>query len=431
MLAPRQQILSGTCCSETPPGASPGGCRTRPSLRDCRLRRIGGEGEADLNQRVGRDGFQSEVGGLEGETFVQHEPDIFLITLAAVVPEAGERFNRQLSPSDFQRAGQLGRLGRLVPGVRHWPAPANFLRLIMGQGWLDLFREASRLSARAALRDNCLSSRAKKNYSLDVNPVAIITGASRGIGRGIALELARLGYDLVINYASNTTAAQQTSMACTALAMTNDQNIRAEICPADIGNTDGRARLIDFARSRFERLDLLVNNAGLAPETRADLLETTEASYDRLMSVNAKGPFFLTQLAARWMIELAGARPMNAPKAKIITVSSISAYTASMNRAEYCVSKAALSMLTPLFAARLAEHGINVYEIRPGLIATDMTAPVKETYDQLIAGGLTPIQRWGKPGDVAKAVAAIAQGAFPFSTGEVINVDGGFHLRRL
>ena len=153
------------------------------------MRRIGGEGEADLNQRVGRDGFQSEVGGLEGETFVQHEPDIFLITLAAVVPEAGERFNRQLSPSDFQRAGQLGRLGRLVPGVRHWPAPANFLRLIMGQGWLDLFREASRLSARAALRDNCLSSRATKNYSLAENPLAIITGASRVIARVLAEKL--------------------------------------------------------------------------------------------------------------------------------------------------------------------------------------------------------------------------------------------------
>lgn len=264
-----------------------------------------------------------------------------------------------------------------------------------------------------------------------MNPLAIITGASRGIGRGIALELARLGYDLVINYVSNTTAAQQTSMACTALAMTNDQNIRAEICPADIGTTEGRARLIDFARSRFERLDLLVNNAGIAPETRADLLETDEASYDRVMNVNVKGPFFLTQLAAQWMIERAGNLPVNAQRAKIITVTSVSAYTASINRGDYCVSKAALSMLTPLFAARLAEHGINVYEIRPGIIATDMTAPVKETYDKLIAGGLTPIKRWGKPGDVAKAVATIAQGAFPFSTGEVINVDGGFHLRRL
>ncbi len=264
-----------------------------------------------------------------------------------------------------------------------------------------------------------------------MNPVALITGASRGIGRGIALELARLGYDLVLNYASNSTAAQQTALACTSLAMINDHNIRAEICLADIGTTEGRKRLLDFARSRFERLDLLVNNAGIAPETRADLLQSDEKSFDRLMAVNVKGPFFLTQQAALWMIELAAEQGPTAPKPKIINISSISACTASVDRGDYCVSKAALSMVTPLFATRLAQHGINVYEIRPGLIATDMTTPVKEHYDELIAEGLTPIKRWGKPGDVAKAVAAIAQGALPFSTGQVINVDGGFHLRRL
>jgi NAD(P)-dependent dehydrogenase (short-subunit alcohol dehydrogenase family) len=178
---------------------------------------------------------------------------------------------------------------------------------------------------------------------------------------------------------------------------------------------------------------------------RADILEAGEESFDRLMAINVKGPYFLTQLAARWMIESVGTRstasqtlPHNQGRGgtrpyhpKIVTISSISAYTASTNRGDYCVSKAALSMLTPLFAARLAEHGINVYEIRPGIIATDMTGPVKEKYDKLIAEGLSPIQRWGTPEDIGRAVAAIASDAFPFSTGEVINVDGGFHLRRL
>ena len=182
-------------------------------------------------------------------------------------------------------------------------------------------------------------------YGRGMNPVALITGASRGIGRGIALELARLGYDLVLNYASNSTAAQQTSLACTSLAMTNDHNIRAEICLADIGTTEGRKRLLNFARSRFERLDLLVNNAGIAPETRADLLQSDEKSFDRLMDVNVKGPFFLTQQAALWMIELAAEQGPTAPKPKIINISSISACTASVDRGDYCVSKAALSMV--------------------------------------------------------------------------------------
>ena len=194
------------------------------------------------------------------------------------------------------------------------------------------------------------------------------------------------------------------------------------------------------------------------PSVRADLLEATEESFDRLVAINAKGPFFLTQLAARWMIEQIAqgssvrenaADPLPARqestdagsdltstarghfRPKIVTISSISAYTASTNRADYCVSKAALSMLTPLYAARLADYGIHVYEIRPGIIATDMTGPVKDKYDQLIAEGLTPIQRWGTPEDVGRAVAALAQDLLPFSTGEVINVDGGFHLRRL
>jgi len=264
-----------------------------------------------------------------------------------------------------------------------------------------------------------------------MNPVALITGASRGIGRGIALELAKLGFDLVINYAGNAAAAQKTAGDCVAAATTAGKAIRAEVCQADISRGEDRAKLISVTREQFGRLDLLVNNAGVAPDVRADILEAGEESFDRLMAINVKGPYFLTQLAAKWMIEEVRNSECGVLNPKIVSISSVSAYTASTNRGDYCVSKAALSMLTPLFASRLAANGINVYEIRPGIIATDMTGPVKEKYDKLIAEGLTPIQRWGTPEDIGRAVAAIASDAFPFSTGEVINVDGGFHLRRL
>jgi 3-oxoacyl-[acyl-carrier protein] reductase len=262
-----------------------------------------------------------------------------------------------------------------------------------------------------------------------VNPVALITGASRGIGRGIALELAALGFDLVINFASNASAAEQTAKDCEFRAKSTSRSIRALPCQADIALATDRQKLVDFTKEKFQRVDLLVNNAGVAPAVRADLLEATEESFERLINVNAKGPFFLTQLVARWMIEQRQSDP--ARGLQIVTISSVSAYAASVNRGDYCVAKAALSMLTPLFAARLAEHGINVYEIRPGIIATDMTRGVKGKYDALIEGGLTPIKRWGTPEDVGKAVAAIAQNLLPFSTGEVINVDGGFHLKVL
>ena len=264
-----------------------------------------------------------------------------------------------------------------------------------------------------------------------MNPVALITGASRGIGRGIALEVAKLGHDLVINYAGNVAAAQQTAGDCITMAQAIGKTIRAEICQADISQAADRQKLISFTREKFGRLDLLVNNAGVAPNVRADILEAGEESFDRLIAINVKGPYFLTQLAAKWMIEAVRSAEYGVRNPKIVTVSSISAYTASTNRGDYCVSKAALSMLTPLYASRLAEFGINVYEIRPGVIATDMTGAVKEKYDKLIADGLSPIQRWGTPEDIGRAVAAIASDAFPFSTGEVINVDGGFHLRRL
>jgi 3-oxoacyl-[acyl-carrier protein] reductase len=261
-----------------------------------------------------------------------------------------------------------------------------------------------------------------------MNQVALITGGSRGIGRGISMALAGAGWDLVVNYMSNTAAAEEACQECLGASPGGGRPIRVELCQGDVSSGADRGRLIEFTREKFGRLDLLVNNAGVAPSVRADLLETTEESLDRLLRINLKGPFFLTQLAARWMIEQ---RQAGGPPGKIITITSISAYTTSVNRGDYCVSKAGLAMLTPLFATRLAEHGICVYEIRPGIIATDMTAPVKEKYDRLIAEGLTPLARWGRAEDVGRAVAALAQDALPFSTGEVINVDGGFHLRRL
>ena len=269
-----------------------------------------------------------------------------------------------------------------------------------------------------------------------MSQAALITGASRGIGRGIALELAKTGCDLVINYAGNTAAAEKTAADCLIAAASRGQAIRAWICQADIALAADRQKLLEFTRAKLGRLDLLVNNAGVAPAVRADILEAGEESFDRLMAINLKGPYFLTQSAAKWMIEqvqsTAPGQPAGPPcRPKIITISSISAYTASPNRGDYCLAKAALSMMTTLYATRLAEYGINVYEIRPGIIATDMTEPVKAKYDGLIADGLTPIKRWGTPEDIGKAVAAIAQDLLPFSTGEVINVDGGFHLRHL
>lgn len=262
--------------------------------------------------------------------------------------------------------------------------------------------------------------------------IAIVTGASRGIGRGVALALAGAGYDIVINYNKAADAATEVKKQIESLGR------KAHIVQADIALAADRQKLVDQAVKTFGRIDLLVNNAGVAPDVRADILEASEASFDRLININLKGPYFLTQIVARRMIEQVKAEAMQRPGGqattgpKIVTVSSISAYTASVNRGDYCISKAGLAMLTKLFAARLAEYGINVYEIRPGVISTDMTGPVKARYDKLILEqDLTPIHRWGLPEDIGKAVVAIATDLLPFSTGEVINVDGGFHLRRL
>jgi NAD(P)-dependent dehydrogenase (short-subunit alcohol dehydrogenase family) len=251
---------------------------------------------------------------------------------------------------------------------------------------------------------------------------AIVTGGSRGIGRGIVLSLARAGYDVVVNYASNAEAAKAVGAEVEALGR------RALLVRADVSKAADRARLIDDTYAGFGRLDLLVSNAGVAPNVRADLLAAGEESFDRLIEINLKGPYFLIQQAANRMI----AQEASDTPPKIVIISSISAYTASVNRGDYCVAKAGLAMTTQLYAARLAEHGINVYEIRPGIIATDMTEGVTAKYDKLIfSDGITPIRRWGQPDDVGRAVVAVATDLLPFSTGQVIDVDGGFHLKVL
>jgi 3-oxoacyl-[acyl-carrier protein] reductase len=261
-------------------------------------------------------------------------------------------------------------------------------------------------------------------------PVAIVTGASRGIGKGVAKELASLGYDLVVNHFDFTADGKpDESKAMQTQKEIKDLGAACEILRGDISSAENRDTLVTLAKSKFGRCDMLMNNAGVAPSKRMDLLEATEDSFDRVMGINLKGPYFLTQKVANWMIEQKKAHPERAYR--IVSTGSISSYTSSPARGEYCVSKAGISMMTKLFADRLAEYGIGVFEISPGIIMTDMTSVVKDKYDKLIAEGLTPIQRWGLPEDIAKAVGAIAEGRLDFSTGQVINVDGGFHLRRL
>jgi 3-oxoacyl-[acyl-carrier protein] reductase len=255
------------------------------------------------------------------------------------------------------------------------------------------------------------------------NRVAFVTGGSRGIGKAISLSLAELGYDLAINYFTHREEALLVQTAASQLG------VHVELIQADISQTAEHSRIEKFLRGTFGQVDVLVNNAGIASAKREDMLHAKEDSFDDLLQTNLKGPYFLTQRIANWMIELR--RQLSDYLPVIINISSISAYTASTNRAEYCLSKAAVSMMTQLFADRLAEYEIPVFEIRPGIIRTDMTESVKHSYDQRIQDGLTPIKRWGLPSDVAKAVEAIVKGYFPFSTGQVIDVDGGFHIRRL
>ena len=254
--------------------------------------------------------------------------------------------------------------------------------------------------------------------------VAVVTGGSRGIGRGICHELARVGWTIVINFHQNESAANQTKDEVEKLGA------QGHIFQADISNKQDRSRVIQFVNEHIGRVDLLVNNAGVAPKNRTDILDLTEASYDRVMATNLKGSFFLTQLFAQLMIQYINDGIVTSPA--IVNIGSISATAISINRAGYCISKAALGMTTMLWATRLAEYGISVFELRPGIIDTDMTSAVRGKYDRLILKeGLTPIRRWGKPEDIGKAVRAIAEGLFPFSTGEVIYIDGGFHIQRL
>ena len=253
---------------------------------------------------------------------------------------------------------------------------------------------------------------------------AIVTGSSRGIGRGIATALARQGWQIVINYRNNHVAAEETEK------IVRSAGGGAFLVQADMSSQPDLEKLVNESLKAFGRIDLLVNNAGVGPRERVDMLRIEPGSYDEIMDINLKGPFFLTQRVANEMIVLMETGRITKPK--IINISSISAYASSPTRAEYCISKAGMSMMTKLWADRLAEFGILVYEVRPGIVATDMTNVVKEKYNRLILKeNLTPIKRWGLPEDIGKAVLAIAEGAFPFSTGEVINVDGGFHLHRL
>lgn len=254
--------------------------------------------------------------------------------------------------------------------------------------------------------------------------VAIVTGSSRGIGRGIALALGARGWRIVVNYRSNREAAEEVDHRL------GEVGSEALLVQADVASLEDLNRMVDATLETFGRIDLLVNNAGVGPRQRIDMLQMSEASYDEVMGINLKGPFFLTQRVANEMIALLAKGVIQEPR--IINIGSISAYTSSPSRAEYCISKAGMSMTTILWADRLAEYGINVYEIRPGIIATDLTSVVKDKYDRMILEeGLTPIRRWGEAEDVGKAAAAIAEGLLPYSTGEVINVDGGFHLHRL
>ncbi len=253
--------------------------------------------------------------------------------------------------------------------------------------------------------------------------VAIITGSGRGIGRGIALQLAQKGWTVVINDIGNPAPPEET------LALVRQAGSDGLVVLGNITLAEDRQKIVAEAMKAFGRIDLLVNNAGIGPRVRMDMLEISVESMHEVLEVNTIGPYFLTQLVAKEMIELKRQGKIEHPK--IVNIGSMSAYTSSTSRAEYCISKAAVSMNTLLYADRLADEGINVYEIRPGIIQTPLTEIVKDKYEKLIAEGITPIKRWGQPEDIGKAIVAIAEDYLPFSTGQVIDVDGGFHIHRL
>ena len=258
---------------------------------------------------------------------------------------------------------------------------------------------------------------------MENQPVALVTGGSRGSGRGISLALAREGFTVLINFNNDISAAEQTQ------GMIEEAGGRADLCQADLCLVEHRDLLLDFCMENLGRLDVLVNSASVTPPEDTDLLEITEENYDRALDVNLKAPFFLTRAAAGLMLRQI--KNKSIPGATIINVSSASAYAASLDRGEYCISKAGASMMTTLFAWRLAGSGIRVHEVRVGLIKADVPAAEQKPYAQRIKEGLSPLKRWGEPEDVGKAVAMLTRDDLPFSTGEVINVDGGFHIRRL
>lgn len=253
--------------------------------------------------------------------------------------------------------------------------------------------------------------------------IALVTGGGRGIGLGICECLVKEGYDLAFCGVRDASQVRDT------VARLEESGRRIHYCMADISDSSERDRLVDSVRDTFGRLDLLVNNAGVAPRDRKDILEATEESYEWVMKINLQGPYFLTQRVANWMIEQKNGTGNF--QGCIINITSVSSTAASPNRGEYCISKAGLTMASLLWAVRLAEFGIPVYEIRPGITATDMTAGVKEKYDAQIAEGILLQSRWGTPADVGRAVAALARGDFPYSTGQVVMVDGGFSVERL
>ena len=272
----------------------------------------------------------------------------------------------------------------------------------------------------------------KKHSSRDpgepLAPVVLVTGASRGLGRGIALRMARDGYSVAVNYALNWEAAAETVSQCLASRRSQDQKFAS--IRGDIGDAEQRRALVANTVGELGRIDALVNNAGIAPKIRADITEAGEESFDELIRTNLKGPYFLTQGVVNYWLKEKPKRLLPGGF-KIVFVTSISANTASISRGDYCISKAGLSMAAQLWAVRLAAEGIQVVELRPGIMATDMTSAVKEKYDRLIGEGLVPDGRWGTPEDVGAAAAAVIRGDLPFATGSVIDVDGGFHLRRL
>ena len=266
-------------------------------------------------------------------------------------------------------------------------------------------------------------SRNLKSYINIMKRVALITGGSRGIGFGIATQLAANGFDLAVNGMRSATEAAD------AIKKLKDSGNDVIYCRGNISLATDRENILRQVQEHYGKLHVLVNNAGVAPKERKDILDATEESFDDVISTNLKGPYFLTQRVANWMIEQ---KKMDATyNACIINISSISATVASINRGEYCISKAGISMATQLFAVRLGEYNIPVFEVRPGIIQTDMTSGVKDKYDKLIEEGLCVQQRWGEPEDVGKVVALLAKGDFMYSTGQVIMVDGGLTIPRL